>query len=117
MDQRLPALELPPAVDAAFALAVREGITNVIRHAEAQRVEIEVEARGEPGSGEWVLSIQDDGRGGAEARSGHIGLEGFRERAEALGGRFELDSPPGGGTRLKLTASRNLPQQAPAARA
>lgn len=117
MDQRLPALELPPAVDAAFALAVREGITNVIRHAEAQRVEIEVEARGEPGSGEWVLSIQDDGRGGAELRSGHIGLEGFRERAEALGGRFELDSPPGGGTRLKLTASRNLPQHAPAARA
>jgi two-component system sensor histidine kinase DesK len=115
LDVRRPALDLPPAVDAEFALAVREAVTNVIRHARAGQVEIELEARGQPDSGEWVLSIRDDGRGGAVTRSGHTGLEALSERARALGGEFRIDSPPGGGTRIRLSAARALPRAAGAA--
>jgi two-component system, NarL family, sensor histidine kinase DesK len=110
LEVRRPALDLPPAVDAEFALAVREAVTNVIRHARAGQVEIELEARGQPEAGQWVLSIRDDGRGGAAARSGHTGLEALNERARALGGRCEIDSPAGGGTRIILSADRSLPQ-------
>jgi two-component system sensor histidine kinase DesK len=110
---RRPTLDLPPAVDAEFALAVRESVTNVIRHARAQHVQIELQATGEPARGEWILSIRDDGRGGAAARSGHTGIEGLRERAQTLGGRCDIDSPAGGGTRISLSAARSLPQPQP----
>jgi signal transduction histidine kinase len=45
------------------------------------------------------VEIADDGVGGARISTGS-GLEGLRDRVEAVGGRLELDSPPGGGTRL-----------------
>jgi signal transduction histidine kinase len=45
------------------------------------------------------LEISDNGAGGAVERPGS-GLEGLRDRAEAAGGTMELQSPPGGGTRV-----------------
>ena len=45
------------------------------------------------------LKVSDDGVGGATAEGGS-GLRGLMDRVEALGGSFELDSPPGGGTRV-----------------
>jgi signal transduction histidine kinase len=45
------------------------------------------------------IEIADDGRGGATERRGS-GLEGLRDRVEAIGGRFEIDSPAGHGTRI-----------------
>jgi signal transduction histidine kinase len=48
------------------------------------------------------LSVRDDGVGGARPARGSV-LSGLRDRTEALGGRFELDSPPGGGTALRVT--------------
>ncbi|MEV6598675.1 ATP-binding protein [Actinoplanes sp. NPDC051346] len=61
-----------------------------------------------------AVEIVDDGIGGAtEARNG-LGLSGARIRAEMLGGTFEIDSPPGHGTRLKLTLpDMKLPRLAP----
>jgi len=52
--------------------------------------------------GNLLLSIRDDGVGGADAEQGS-GLVGLRDRVEALGGRLRIDSPSGGGTSLPLT--------------
>ena len=46
-----------------------------------------------------LVEIVDDGGGGAEPESG-TGLRGLADRIEALGGRLEVDSPPGAGTRV-----------------
>jgi two-component system sensor histidine kinase DesK len=116
LDAQLPALELPTPLDQAFAMALREAVTNVIRHARASRVEIELRREGEGADAVWQLQISDDGVGGAREREGHRGLPGFAERLEALGGRVELDSPPGLGTRLLLSAPATLPDTATNAR-
>ena len=46
-----------------------------------------------------MLSVSDDGAGGADPAGGS-GLRGLEDRLGALDGRLEVDSPPGGGTRL-----------------
>lgn len=96
LDQRLAPFAIAAPVEQALALAVREAVTNVIRHAAANRVEIELEQR----DGALLLSIADDGRGGI-ARSG-TGLSGMRERLAAIGGSLEIESTPDAGTRLLL---------------
>ena len=50
--------------------------------------------------------ISDDGRGGADPKAGS-GLRGLADRVEALGGRLRIDSPPGGGTRIRAELSRH----------
>jgi signal transduction histidine kinase len=74
---------------------VSEALTNVVNHAGATMVEVELEAA-ETGV---RLTIGDDGIGGARPERGS-GLIGLRDRIEALGGRIEIVSPDGGGTRL-----------------
>ena len=106
LDHRLPATAMPAEVEAAFSLALREAVTNILRHAGARRVEVELCATGEPGRGEWVLEVRDDGRGGALERAAGHGLRGMGERVAALGGRLEVDSPAGEGTRLRLVVPR-----------
>jgi signal transduction histidine kinase len=71
---------VPPDVDAAAYAIVQESLTNVLRHASAQRVEVAVDD-----SDGLRLTVADDGRGGAVHDEG-MGLRGMRERAEALGG-------------------------------
>ena len=115
LDHRLPALAVPAEVEAAFSLALREAVTNVLRHAGARRVEVELVATGEPGRGEWVLEVRDDGRGGALDRAAGHGLRGMGERVAALGGRLDIDSPAGEGTRLRFSAPRGQAVVAPVA--
>jgi two-component system sensor histidine kinase DesK len=80
-------LKLPAAVEAALALAVREAVTNVIRHAAASICRITCEQRGEA----VVLEVADDGRGGAREGAGSgTGLLAMRERLSGLGGRLEV---------------------------
>ena len=83
---------LPPRVENALALVVREAVTNVQRHARASNAEVALRADG----GGVVLRVSDDGRGGAVAPGN--GLGGMRERVEALGGRLAVDSVRGRGT-------------------
>ena len=100
LDQRLEPVELPPEVESVLALGLREAVTNVLRHSGANRVEVELVR--EPGG--IRLGISDDGRGGAiEANTG---LAGMRERLAALGGRLEIESAAGAGTRLGLHLPR-----------
>ncbi len=81
-------------------LVVKEALTNAVRHGEPRTVRIE--ARVAERSLEFVLA--DDGRGFVvgEAEEQGDGLRNMRQRIAALGGRFELESTPGAGTRLRL---------------
>jgi PAS domain S-box-containing protein len=91
----LPAERLPMAVEAAAYFVASEALTNVARYAEASQAWVSVEAR----AGHVEVTIRDDGAGGAELGSGS-GLQGLRDRLEAMNGTLALDSPPGEGTRI-----------------
>jgi signal transduction histidine kinase len=83
---------------------VQEALTNVRKHAEASRVSVELRER----DGGLATVVTDDGvgfRAGADPtrpRPGHIGLQSMRERAEALGGWWRIESRPEGGTRMEF---------------
>ena len=74
--------------------ALREALSNVARHAAANKVEVSVTA-----GDDLVLRVRDDGRGlPADREGGGLGLRNMAGRAEQLGGRFTARSDPGGGT-------------------
>ncbi len=84
--------ELAPAVQAAAYFVVAEALANTTKHATAEECVVDLVRR------EDVLSLEvrDDGRGGADPSGS--GLTGLRRRVEALDGRMEVTSPPGGPT-------------------
>jgi signal transduction histidine kinase len=88
-------------VEIAAYYVVSEALTNVAKHAEASVVQIRVDTVERGGTDALRVEVRDDGRGGATV-SGGTGLLGLKDRAEALGGRIFLDSPPDGGTTLRL---------------
>lgn len=93
--------QLPPLANAqAITLyrLVQEGVTNVLKHAKAASVWINLEYM----DGEVSISLEDDGQGFdiSQQPSYGIGLEGLRERFLGLGGSFDIESAPGRGTRL-----------------
>jgi len=92
VDRRLP----EPAEIAAY-YAVSEALTNAAKHARATAVRIEVAE----GNGVLDVRVRDNGRGGADFSHGS-GLTGLKDRAEALGGHLQLESPPGAGTTLEI---------------
>ena len=97
LDYALPDTALPPELETALALTVREAITNVQRHARAMRASVEIAV-----DASFVrLVVADDGRG-ASIVPGN-GLDGMRERLQALGGRLSIESASGQGTRLVAT--------------
>ena len=93
-------MALTPEAESVLALGLREAVTNILRHARAARVEVELGAD----AGGVQLSISDDGRGGVIEPN--TGLAGMTERLRALGGSLEFDSIPGSGTRLVLSLPR-----------
>ncbi len=100
---RLGEEDPPVAPGAAIALyrMVQEALTNVARHAHATDVCIEMRQEG----GELVLRVRDNGVGFPDRstqQDGRYGLLGIRERAYMLGGRLEVDNPPGGGGRVTV---------------
>src|SRR5690606_20019130 len=121
-DHYLGNLGLQPAAESVLALALREAITNVVRHAGATKCSATLEAD----SAYVMLTVQDDGRGAAEpaaaaddARAPGFGLSAMRERARALGGFVTLEptaSAAGSGTRLVVALPRSsaLQDQGPA---
>jgi signal transduction histidine kinase len=88
---------LPDPVEVAAYYTVSEALTNVSKHANATRVNVSVKVEDEM----LLLSIRDDGVGGADAGRGS-GLTGLRDRIEALGGKIDVKSPPGTGTRIEV---------------
>jgi signal transduction histidine kinase len=91
----VPEGRLDPTAEATAYYVVAEAVANAQRHADATFVRVRVAFL----RGYLSVEVTDDGAGGAGFRMGS-GLEGLRDRVEALGGEFRLDSPPGRGTRI-----------------
>ena len=89
-----PADRLPADIEATAYFLVCEALANAVKHANASEVTISVVRE----AGMLVISVVDDGRGGAN--SDGQGLRGLADRIEARGGRLWVESPPGAGTRV-----------------
>ena len=91
----------PLATKIALYRILSEALSNAARHGEGAGVEVSVT---DANDGYLVVEVRDQGPGfdpGRRPGEGHLGLAGMRERAELLGGRFELESRPGAGTRVR----------------
>ena len=100
---------LAPEQETVLALCLREAVTNIHRHARATRVRVTLHGAG----ANWRLQVDDDGRGGA-IRPGN-GLDGMRERLQALGGSLSLEPIVPHGTRLRAEVPhwQSVPVEAP----
>jgi signal transduction histidine kinase len=97
-DQRLP-----HTVETTVYRALQEAVTNIVRHADAERVGVILETTGQ----QLQLIVEDDGKGftsdetdGGDHRPLRLGLLGIRERLTLVGGKLEVESSPGLGTTL-----------------
>jgi signal transduction histidine kinase len=91
---------LPEPIEVAAYYVVSEMLANAAKHAQATTVQVHAEVTDE----RLLLVVRDDGIGGADPARGS-GLVGLKDRLDALGGSFVVDSPPGRGT----TATCELP--------
>src|SRR4051794_14007291 len=82
---------------ARMSYTVSEALTNASKHANATRVWVSLSIEDDV----LLLSIRDDGVGGADPRRGS-GLTGLRDRIEALGGRIQIESQTGSGTVIEV---------------
>lgn len=91
---RVEAGEAPAAVASCLTAVVREAVSNVLRHADARHVGVELVEH----PGLWRLTVTDDGRGGAGRGDGSgMGLASMEERVRALGGTFRAGPGEHGG--------------------
>jgi PAS domain S-box-containing protein len=91
-----PVEPLPEPLEIAAYYIVAEALTNVVKHAKATGVTVNVSREED----DVVVTVRDDGRGGADPARGS-GIVGLRDRAEALAGSLEVESPPGEGTLVR----------------
>jgi len=89
--------ELPPAVEVAAYRIVTEALTNVARHAQASRCDVELDLRDG-----LEIDVYDDGIGFAESARPGVGLRSMRERADELGGSFTAGKCAPHGTRIQV---------------
>jgi signal transduction histidine kinase len=89
---------LPPAIEAAAYFFISENLTNVARHAGARSAQVHAWTEDHT----LVVSVVDDGSGGADPRAG-TGLAGLRARLDALDGEIDIASPEGGPTQVRMT--------------
>lgn len=106
LDARFRARDLAESPDGRVATAcmriAREAVTNVIRHAEADRLTVTLRPFGDTGE-HLMLEVADDGRGfrTGDGSEEELGLTGMLERALSVGGTLDVDSRPGRGTRVR----------------
>jgi signal transduction histidine kinase len=87
----------PEPIEIAAYYVASEALANAMKHAQASRVEVSLTAR----QGSLLLSVRDDGVGGADPARGS-GLAGLADRVEALGGSIDVHSAAGAGTRITV---------------
>jgi signal transduction histidine kinase len=93
----VPAAPIDRAVEAAAYFVTAEALTNVAKYARASEASVRLSVD----DGRLRLEVCDDGCGGADLANGS-GLRGLRDRVDALDGEFELDSPAGLGTTVRV---------------
>jgi signal transduction histidine kinase len=95
-----------PEVEREVFRIAQEALENALRHAQAEHLDLRLDTR----NGRLLLTVTDDGVGfdpwEPALRSRRLGLTSMEERAEALGGRLEIDSRPGAGTTVRLEVAR-----------
>jgi signal transduction histidine kinase/ligand-binding sensor domain-containing protein len=106
----IPHVMLPTEVRHHVFLAAKEALSNVLKHANASRVRLQLALAPD----EFKISIEDDGCGfdiaaPPKRASGGNGLENMRERLHSIGGRLECHSQPNQGTRIVFNAHANFP--------
>lgn len=93
---------LPEGLAVGVFRVAQECVTNSLKHARPERIEVELSVEG----GQLVVMVRDDGAGfnpdSGEQRSGSFGLLGMRERARLIGADIDLRSSPGNGTVVTL---------------
>lgn len=91
---------LPDAGKTSLYRIVQEALTNCARHAEAHSIHIGLASE----ENRYVMRIEDDGKGFTPARGVRgLGLIGIEERVSEMGGKLDLDSKPGAGTRICIS--------------
>jgi two-component system sensor histidine kinase UhpB len=94
------------SVDLTVYRCVQESLTNVIRHAQAKYVGVELGEAASEGNGngerELALTVRDDGRGIDPAAPPGFGLRGMQERVQGLGGRYKVETASGRGTCIRI---------------
>jgi PAS domain S-box-containing protein len=98
---------LPSDVQIALFRAAQEAISNVLKHANATQLEVRLEER----HGRIILTVEDNGRGfepdtSSQREAQSWGLKIMRERIESIGGKVQIESKPGEGTRVTLEIER-----------
>ena len=88
-------IRLTKPVEAAAYYIVAEALTNATKHAEASEARVQLSCA----NGALLVSVADDGVGGADVLAGS-GVRGLADRVDALGGTLAFESPRGGGTRV-----------------
>jgi PAS domain S-box-containing protein len=87
---------LPDEISISLYRFVQEGLTNVLKHAQASQAKVKLQYK----KGEISISVSDNGRGMEDPMRRGMGLDGIRERLKLLDGRLETHSTKGRGTRL-----------------
>lgn len=100
---------LKPAVHDEVYHVARESLMNAIRHADAEKIEVEISY----GLDDFRLVVRDDGVGidpeiAKQGRDGHWGLLGMKERTERIGARLKLWALPSGGTEVELKMPNHI---------
>lgn len=103
VEREVQPVPLTATEEATLALAIREAVTNVVRHAEATLCRITLQQVGEV----RALAVEDDGRG-KRGPDGN-GLAGMRERVRAMGGQLEVGAGLATGTRVRITLGSYAP--------
>jgi signal transduction histidine kinase len=98
----LPTQRFDDGAETTAYFVVVEAFANAQKHSDASWMR----ARAKWSHGMLLVEVADDGRGGAKEDGG--GLQGLRDRVEAYGGRFEVDSPEGRGTRIRASVPASV---------
>ena len=99
---------LPPGLDTALSLVLREAVTNIARHADATTARLQFVVAGDV----LQMIVSDDGRGVGNRRGN--GLTGMRERVESLDGVLSIDGGKGIGTQLTISVPLTVAVEQPA---
>jgi signal transduction histidine kinase len=98
IDGVVPGARFGSDLEGAAYFFVSEALANVLKHAQADRVEVRLASEHE----RLLVEVEDDGCGFDASRAKRSGLRGLQDRIETLGGRLELRSRPGNGTVLRM---------------
>jgi signal transduction histidine kinase len=101
-------VRLPEPIEVAAYFVASEALANAAKHSDATRIDVSLEQRDD----NLLLSVRDDGVGGADAARGS-GIVGLNDRVEALGGSLHVDSRPGEGTQIVARLPLDLELERP----